>query len=152
MKDVLKEVSNIADNLSKLFVVDEDTEERTETGLEDLFLHCRGIEEIEIKAAEFKYSEGYIECLVCESKFKYGPDQPREFEDGDIQSQKLRDLKKTLKRHLQTGKHSEMLKKAKDSAEIEFQEKNQNKKIARTLGRCIYKKYVHWNCTKSLSC
>ena len=39
VKDVLKEVSNIADNLSKLFVVDEVTEERTETGLEDLFLH-----------------------------------------------------------------------------------------------------------------
>ena len=139
VKDVMKEVSNITNNLSKLFVVDEVTENDKETTSEDLFLNCRGIIEIEVKAAEFKYSAGFMECLVCESKFKYGTDQPREFEAGEIQSQKFRDLKKTLKRHLQTGKHSEMLKHAKAAEEVEFKEKNRNKKIARTLGTLIYK-------------
>ena len=83
--------------------------------------------------------DGYMECLVCESKMKYGSDQPREFDIGGIQSQKFRSLKKSLKRHLQTGKHSEMLRKAEAAEEIEFKEKNRNKKIGRTLGRCIYK-------------
>lgn len=139
VKDTVKDVKNVADTLSRLFVVDEDTEERDDTGSEDLFLHCRSIQEIEIKAAEFKFRDGYMECLVCESKFKYGSDQPREFDIGGIQSQKFRSLKKSLRRHLQTGKHSEMLRKAEAAEEIEFKETNRNKKIGRTLGRCIYK-------------
>ena len=139
VKDLVKDVQKVAENLGRLFVVDEDTNEREDTGSEDLFLHCRSIEEIEIKAAEFKFRDGYMECLVCESKMKYGSDQPREFDIGGIQSQKFRSLKKSLKRHLQTGKHSEMLRKAEAAEEIEFKEKNRNKKIGLTLGRCIYK-------------
>ena len=139
VKDMVKDVQKIAENLGKLFVVNEDTEEREDTGSEDLFLHCRSIEEIEIKAAEFKFQDGSMVCLVCESKIKYGSDQPREFAIGEIQSQKFRSLKKSLKRHLQTGKHSEMLRKAEALEEIEFKERNRNKKIGRTLGRCIYK-------------
>ena len=37
------------------------------------------------------------------------------------------------------GKHSEMLRKVEALEEIEFKEKNRNKKIGKTLGRCIYK-------------
>lgn len=122
VKDLVKDVQKVAENLGRLFVVDEDTDGREDTGSEDLFLHCRSIEEIEIKAAEFKFCDGYMECLVCESKMKYGSDQPREFDIGGIQSQKFRSLKKSLKRHLQTGKHSEMLRKAEAAEEIEFKE------------------------------
>ena len=47
VKDMVKDVQKIAENLGKLFVVNEDTEEREDPGSEDLFLHCRSIEEIE---------------------------------------------------------------------------------------------------------
>ena len=60
VKDVIKEVCNITDNLSKLFVVDEVPEDKEETDLEDLFLHCRGIDDIEIKSAQ----SVQIQCRV----------------------------------------------------------------------------------------
>ena len=52
--------------------------------------------DIEVKAAEFKYNKGLVCCLVCEFKFKYGTDQPREYGPRDVQSQQFRNLKKAL--------------------------------------------------------
>ena len=142
VKDAVKDINTLAVSLSKLFTIGDSADDRQDDNdidKEDLFHHCRSIEDIEVKAAEFKYMEGYVTCLVCESKFKYGIDQPREFGPRDIQSRPFRNLKKVLKKHLQTEKHSEKLKKSQAVEEVQSKEMSRNKKIGQTLGRSVYK-------------
>ena len=52
-----------------------------QTNTEDLFLHCRSIEDIEIK--ELKYVGDFMKCFVCDAKFSYRSDQPRDFVEWD---------------------------------------------------------------------
>ena len=142
VKDTVKEVKEVAEKLSELFVVESNAQAEASDN-EDLFVKCRSVDEIEMKAAEFKYCEedGLMICLICEARFKYSSDQPRDFRGrGCIQSQAFRDLKKALKRHLLTGKHKEKVQTSQALAEIEFKEVTRNKKIGMTLGRLAYKK------------
>ena len=139
----VKEIKSVTEKLEELFVDKSPEEECDQTNTEDLFLHCRSIEDIEIKAAEFKYVGDFMKCLVCDTKFSYGSDQPRDFGVGGVQSSKFRNLKKIMRRHLQSAKHSDMLEKSKRKEEIEFKEMTRNKKISLTLGRIVYKNLYH---------
>ena len=49
--------------MSKLFVVDQIVDV-DDGDSEDLFLHCRSIVDIEVKAAEFKYNKGVALFVV----------------------------------------------------------------------------------------
>ena len=84
-----------------------------------------------------------MKCLVCDAKFSYRSDQPRDFGDRGIQSERYRNLKKIMRRHLQSAKHSDMLEKSKRKEEIEFKGMTRNKKISLTLGRIVYKNLYH---------
>ena len=137
------ELKSVTEKLDELFVDKIQEEEADQTNSEDLFVHCRSIDDIEIKAAEFKYVGEYMKCLVCDTKFSYGSDQPRDFGEGGVQSEKFRNLKKIMKRHLQSAKHSDMLEKSKRKEEIEFKEMTRNKKISQTLGKIVYKNLYH---------
>ena len=139
VRSFVMEIKNVTDKLCELFVDETPEEEFDQTNTEDLFLHCRSIEDIEIKAAEFKYVGDFMKCLVGDAKFSYRSDQPRDFGDNGIQSEKFRNRKKIMRRHLQSVKHSDMLEKSKRKEEIEFKEMNRNKKISFTLGRIVYK-------------
>ena len=141
LKDTVRDVKEVTEKLSALFVVETVAEAEASNDYEDLFVKCKSVKEIEIKAAEFKYCEEYgvMICLVCEARFRYSSDQPRDFK-GCVQSRAFRDLKKVLKRHLLTGKHKKKVQSSQALAEIEFKEVTRNKKIGMTLGRLAYKK------------
>ena len=104
VKDTINEVKDLTSKLKELFKVEEDSvpdENANALVTVDILSECRSIDDIEIKAAEFKYREetGSMVCLVCEIT---------SFQDCN-QSRAFRDLKSCLKRHLQTGKHLEMV-------------------------------------------
>ena len=81
VRSFVMEIKSVTDKLGELFVDETPEEEVDQTNTEDLFLHCRSIEDIEIK--ELKYVGDFMKCFVCDAKFSYRSDQPRDFVEWD---------------------------------------------------------------------
>ena len=86
VKDTIKEVKDLTSTLKELFKVEEDSvpdENANALVTVDILRECKSIDDIEIKAAEFKYREetGSMVCLVCDSKFAYSSDEMTSFQD-----------------------------------------------------------------------
>jgi hypothetical protein len=100
LEKVVKEVKQMTISEEKV----EDSSKKSED-VKNILLECRSVNEIEIRLPEFQYEEKTekeeerVVCQLCQTVFKYDISQ----EQSTKQSEKLRNLKKNLKAHLETN-------------------------------------------------
>ena len=101
---------------------------------------CRSIKQLEqVGPFKYKIESETMECELCKTvAAHYNMDQEEDFSGGRVQSTDFRNLKRSLKRHLTTGKHQNAVKEKQVEEEKQVKVKCRNKKIGKVLGPICY--------------
>ena len=100
-------LDSLIKGLKDINVKEESKSEKVEQTDETLMNQCRSMNDIVTKFSEYEYKEAgeCVVCNVCSTKFGYKGSLGTDFTEKGILPSCFRDLKKSLKRHLESHTH-----------------------------------------------